>query len=173
MIYFVTDGEYLKIGYTDNDVSRRIASLQSGNARKLELVGTIEGSKEAEHVLHCVFREFRVSGEWFLYNIDKIAESANQSAINYNYSDLEDDDDIPGSWKEWAEVDVSDFSNTRRRVVSLIRKFPRMSNSELARQSGTSRPTVIITKQALKSRFVQTIGAQNKDDYVRDMQDDV
>jgi hypothetical protein len=72
MIYFVSDGEYVKIGLTDSDdVDARIAALQTGNARKIFLLGTIEGGREAEAVLHSVFSNLRVRGEWFRVSLPK------------------------------------------------------------------------------------------------------
>jgi DNA-binding CsgD family transcriptional regulator len=66
MIYFVSDGEYVKIGFTeDEDVTKRLKSLQTGNARELKIVGTIEGGYDTEVVLHRVFSTLRVRGEWF------------------------------------------------------------------------------------------------------------
>ena len=35
-IYFLSDGEYIKIGYTKQDVYSRINSLQTANARELK-----------------------------------------------------------------------------------------------------------------------------------------
>lgn len=67
MIYFVTDGEYVKIGFTDrDDVQQRIKALQIGNARELELMGTMQGGREEEMLLHQIFGGFRIRGEWFL-----------------------------------------------------------------------------------------------------------
>lgn len=66
MIYFITDGEYVKIGFTSgSDVDNRLNALQIGNARKLTLLATIEGGRESELALHSVFEGLRVRGEWF------------------------------------------------------------------------------------------------------------
>lgn len=67
MIYFVTDGEYVKIGFSDDNdgVSQRVSALQTGNARRLSLIATIPGGIEEESILHSVFRDLRVRGEWF------------------------------------------------------------------------------------------------------------
>lgn len=66
MIYFITDGEFVKIGYTDNeDLAPRLAALQTANARELRVVGTIPGGADVEATLHRVFGALRVRGEWF------------------------------------------------------------------------------------------------------------
>ncbi|NER90344.1 GIY-YIG nuclease family protein [Moorena sp. SIO3A2] len=62
--YLITDGEYLKIGLsTTANMEKRLASLQTGNARELKLLGRKEGNWE--QLIHQRFRCFRVRGEWF------------------------------------------------------------------------------------------------------------
>lgn len=69
MIYFITDGEYVKIGFTDSDdVGERMKTLQVGNARRLSLIGTMPGGREEECLLHALLSDFRASGEWFDLN---------------------------------------------------------------------------------------------------------
>lgn len=68
MIYFVQQGKLgpIKIGYTgDNDISKRIASIQTYSPEKLVLLGYIEGEKEQERKLHRLFHAFKLEGEWF------------------------------------------------------------------------------------------------------------
>lgn len=64
-IYFAKMGEWIKIGYTAGEASKRIAQLQTGQPQKIELIGTIEGERDAESGLHQEFAEFRGNGEWF------------------------------------------------------------------------------------------------------------
>lgn len=64
MIYFITDGEYTKIGVAD-DPHKRLRELQTGNARELTLICSIDGSYELERKLHKVLGNWRVLGEWF------------------------------------------------------------------------------------------------------------
>jgi len=54
MVYFmsVLGGEYIKIGYTANDVNRRRASLQTGNPYEIELLFTIDGTLKQEKEIH-------------------------------------------------------------------------------------------------------------------------
>jgi hypothetical protein len=73
MIYFITDGEFVKIGFTDNeDVHKRIKELQIGNARKLELLGTLSGNIADESFLQRLLSDFNVSGEWFDFNLKNV-----------------------------------------------------------------------------------------------------
>jgi Meiotically up-regulated gene 113 len=63
-VYCISDGEYLKIGFSTNPQAR-VAELQTGNARKLTIVGTIEGTLEDEAALHQEFISDNVLAEWF------------------------------------------------------------------------------------------------------------
>lgn len=60
--YFISDGTYVKIGYT-TDLELRLCQLQVGNARLLTVIRTIQGNVENE--LHEYFSEYHVRGEWF------------------------------------------------------------------------------------------------------------
>ena len=68
-VYFVTDGEFVKIGSAAS-LPNRIKQLQTGNARKLKalFVVNVENQDEAiktEHDIHKMFENYHVSGEWF------------------------------------------------------------------------------------------------------------
>lgn len=63
-IYLITDSEYVKIGYSVNP-KKRVAELQTGNARLLRLLATIEGTPQDERDLHIQFIEHNVLQEWF------------------------------------------------------------------------------------------------------------
>jgi hypothetical protein len=70
MIYFISDGEYIKIGYTENHATlkQRIVSLQIGNARKLNIVALIDdkyANYSLETKLHNRFSYCHINGEWF------------------------------------------------------------------------------------------------------------
>lgn len=69
-IYFITDGiGHIKIGVTDAP-ERRIKQLQTGNANFLEIIFQIETDSmeeayEVEALLHEMFSDNRINGEWF------------------------------------------------------------------------------------------------------------
>ena len=63
-VYLVRNQGFYKIGYS-NDPYKRMAELQIGNPTPIELVGTISGSITDERRFHDLFKEKRVSGEWF------------------------------------------------------------------------------------------------------------
>jgi hypothetical protein len=69
VVYFISDGEYIKIGQSSNLLSR-LSSLQCANPRELTVLHTIECDDSAyisklETKLHKHFKEYRVAGEWF------------------------------------------------------------------------------------------------------------
>jgi Meiotically up-regulated gene 113 len=67
MIYFLKNGDAVKIGYTEN-YSQRLQQLQTGSPHQLEFLGTMEGSIEDETALHARFNGIRIRGEWFRLN---------------------------------------------------------------------------------------------------------
>lgn len=78
-VYFVSDGQFVKIGVAQ-DPQKRLASLQTGNPRELEIINLIPAkSKEdalvIEGTLHEAYCSFKKAGEWFdiLYYINRDA----------------------------------------------------------------------------------------------------
>lgn len=66
LVYFVEAGigGPVKIGWTQ-DVERRMAELQTANAHRLSLLGTIPGTLEDEAAVHARFSHLRMEAEWF------------------------------------------------------------------------------------------------------------
>lgn len=77
MIYLIecSKTNSCKIGYASNP-ENRLAQLQTGNPFALDLISTIEGDIPKEKEIHKLFKEFRLKGEWFIYN-QKIKEYFN------------------------------------------------------------------------------------------------
>lgn len=63
-IYFISDGEFIKIGFAE-DWHSRLKDLQVANARRLTPLLVLEGGGRMEKHLHWLFRAYRVAGEWF------------------------------------------------------------------------------------------------------------
>jgi hypothetical protein len=65
-VYFVRDGDTVKIGRAV-DVSRRINSLRTANARDLVLMGSVLATDHDERALHAQFAHLRIdrNREWF------------------------------------------------------------------------------------------------------------
>jgi hypothetical protein len=71
-VYFITDGDAIKIGWSTRDVCERIIELQTGNPRPLSLLGVIPCALgtafNLEQHLHKKFANFQKIGggsEWF------------------------------------------------------------------------------------------------------------
>jgi hypothetical protein len=66
-IYFIqsANSKRVKIGYTEWKVDARLATLQTGSAEKLDLLGWIPGTLTDERALHKQFESQAVGGEWF------------------------------------------------------------------------------------------------------------
>lgn len=81
-VYFISDGEFIKIGKSNNP-KKRMSELQVGNARDLHLLFQIptvseKAAFEAEKMLHRVYRDYSANGEWFKIH-GKLAISSWQS----------------------------------------------------------------------------------------------
>lgn len=62
-VYAITDGTAVKLGKSADHPTLRLATLQTGNPRRLRLVAYTIGLKE--QVVHKLFRRDRLLGEWF------------------------------------------------------------------------------------------------------------
>lgn len=76
-VYFISDGEYVKIGATDN-LNKRLPVLQTGNPKKLKVIHKIhtENPLELEAILHEIFKERQITREW--YDIIEIFSKADK-----------------------------------------------------------------------------------------------
>ena len=61
MVYFITDGVNIKIGYTSGSPINRLKKLQTGSSQKLTLIGYIDGNKNKEKELHNKFSNLRLN----------------------------------------------------------------------------------------------------------------
>nr|WP_255672833.1 GIY-YIG nuclease family protein [Glycomyces amatae] len=68
-VYLLSDGDYLKIGYTSRSIEARIRELQTGSPRPIQLLGTIPNAgMDVERELQAKFANLRIrsNGEWFM-----------------------------------------------------------------------------------------------------------
>ena len=65
-VYFITDGDYVKIGVAVN-VHRRLGCLQVGNVKELSIVKKIysDNPYEIEARLHDEYSKYHIRGEWY------------------------------------------------------------------------------------------------------------
>lgn len=78
IVYFIQAviGGPIKIGTSRRDkLSIRLGALQTGSAYRLRVTRTFPGGRGLEQLLHLLFREARMEGEWF-WPIDSLCETA-------------------------------------------------------------------------------------------------
>lgn len=63
-VYFVTDGDAIKIGFAKN-LRERLRLLQVSHHFPLFLIAAISGTRNDEAMLHGRFSDLRLRGEWF------------------------------------------------------------------------------------------------------------
>lgn len=63
-VYFIRNGDTVKIGYSANP-EKRMAQLQTGAAHKLELLGQVPGTPLTERMYHQRFSNVHIRGEMF------------------------------------------------------------------------------------------------------------
>jgi Meiotically up-regulated gene 113 len=63
-IYYLSDGEHIKIGFT-MDWSKRKYAYTTYSPRDLKLLATHPGTKGDEKMLHRTFKPHRVKNEWY------------------------------------------------------------------------------------------------------------
>lgn len=82
-VYFISDGESIKIGVSVNPQERLLA-LQTGHARQLSILCTIPGGADEEFHMHAKFRHHRIRGEWFndCQEIRDFVSAANDNTTN-------------------------------------------------------------------------------------------
>lgn len=98
MVYFISDGEFIKIGIATN-IKSRLCKLQTGNARPLKVVKLIEGYRKTERIFHNLFKYERLEGEWF----DITEEQVNNYTQNYK--------DITGNYTFFNEKERPVYCN--------------------------------------------------------------
>jgi predicted DNA-binding transcriptional regulator AlpA len=65
VVYFLADGDAIKIGTTKGHPSARANSMNSGNPRKIDYLYSIWADRTIEATLHALFQPFLIQGEWF------------------------------------------------------------------------------------------------------------
>lgn len=79
-VYFITDGDYIKIGVAAS-LPNRIKQLQTGNPRKLKAIYVIEAKNQRDALkmeadFHNYFKDKKCIGEWFLISKDEIQHAS-------------------------------------------------------------------------------------------------
>ena len=84
-IYFITNKENIKIGFTSVNPQKRLKQLNTGSDKQLYLLGYQFGSMDDEKELHARFQKFRIrdNAEWF-YPDQSIIDYINQNNVVEN-----------------------------------------------------------------------------------------
>jgi DNA-binding XRE family transcriptional regulator len=64
MVYFIRQGEFIKIGFTESPL-KRLSQLQTANPTNLEVLLIIDGERDLEAKYHELFKDHAHRGEWF------------------------------------------------------------------------------------------------------------
>lgn len=76
MVYFIREERdfTVKIGFTDQEVERRVSQIRSANPAPIVLLGFIEGGLKEEKQVHRIFDRFRLARnkEWFRYDCSMV-----------------------------------------------------------------------------------------------------
>lgn len=65
IVYFLSAGDFVKIGKATGDAHDRVAALKTGCPFPIRILATTPGGYELERELHKRFRHLRSHGEWF------------------------------------------------------------------------------------------------------------
>jgi hypothetical protein len=66
-VYFLEDGQAIKVGYTSN-LGRRINGLTGNASREIRLIGSVKGDRAVERAIHAELSAHHIKGEWFADN---------------------------------------------------------------------------------------------------------
>lgn len=64
VVYFVSVGDHIKIGFTSN-LKARLQAIGCGTPKELTLIATVPGGRALEMAVHSRLAAHRVKGEWF------------------------------------------------------------------------------------------------------------
>jgi hypothetical protein len=150
LVYFISDGEYIKIGVTDA-LGSRLATLQNANARPLVVVHLIDCdtytyATALEKALHLHFKDYRALGEWFKLDwgvvsaeIETIVDTIDGYLLKYN-----------------LKVRRSEAVELQRRFDRLVKEDLEENYEPLSRSSIFEKKNPFFTQEA-KATFLGNI----------------
>lgn len=99
-VYFITDGDYIKIGIAAS-LPNRMKQLQTGNPRQLEALYVIEEPNQRqalndERMLHKYFSTAQTFGEWFDIKRYSIIACCNKNGLRLSKPASKFDFDVKG-----------------------------------------------------------------------------
>ena len=147
-VYFISDGEYVKIGIA-GDIQSRLAGLQSGNPKPLHLLHSIEcvdriQAMALEKILHRYFGVYRMVGEWFSITKENI-----QSAP---LKQFQDDSRLATIAKEGVDWDT--FTEEFAECLQVVQNADDISQEQKAAFFALCRAEIALIKA--KKRYKDT-----------------
>jgi len=152
-IYFIkSESGHVKIGFSNNKITERLANLQSGSPFKLSVLKTIPILREQEKLLHKKFKKYRVIGEWFEFSdeIKEYIENPYEIPGGHRLPVPEDKSELGqlkkhyGTWKNVAAI----IGITYRHLINIRNgkggRFVKMRIRQLALESKNARPKDLI-----------------------------
>ena len=93
VVYFIQEGSDgpIKIGYTSN-LKKRLESMQVGNSKELNVLGTYSGGRKEESYLHSLFAIAQIRGEWY-YPIHELLKFIRLNCSNHSVKGAQHIDD--------------------------------------------------------------------------------
>lgn len=125
-LYFIQEGYNgpIKIGLTKQNLAYRVAHMQCGNYRRLQVLGIIENQdKHDERNWHRRYADVRVGGEWFAPTVALLTEIIKKSVApkphavsSVSQRKLQDRDRIDRAG--WVSPEARNLLNQSRSGVS-------------------------------------------------------
>ena len=102
MIYLLTDGTNLKIGFTNN-IAKRLKQYQT-HSSTISLISHKEGNKYDEYLLHDKFKMYRIKNEWFKYSDELINYFKEYRSLNITHKDNSESININITDTTWSNL---------------------------------------------------------------------
>ncbi|RKU33574.1 hypothetical protein C6499_01205 [Candidatus Poribacteria bacterium] len=160
LVYFLaksnfkdTNPDFIKIGYTSTELSRRLISIQTGNEAEIWEIGVLpfdteDEARREENRIHKHFGGSRARGEWF-YATPRLIQYIEEYTVQYTELFIED---VPPTLDE--EVIEPDVQSTREEEVIAFGKWLRecrkkrnMTQTKVAEAVGYSRGAIALIEQ--------------------------
>lgn len=121
MIYLVSDGRRLKIGYTA-DLYARSRNVSWGCGHQVKLITAIEGSQADERQLHKLFASHCLGGEWYPMLTEIIAYFFSQAQPRHNYADQYEvcQARLTSEQKGWVQMQAVKLGVTQSKVIGIM-----------------------------------------------------
>lgn len=103
------DGTIYKIGYTKNDVKRRIEKLQTGNPHEIKEVCSYQTkyNQKLERAIHNRYSHCRLKGEWFKLELNDVVDFIKTcEKLEYSFDILKDNYFINTKNKNFRYIDI-------------------------------------------------------------------